>query len=46
MFESHGGPEVLKVREVKRPEPSNNDVSKRWDLIDFHFDQTFPFALP
>ena len=28
VFESYGGPEVLKIQEVKKPEPSNNDVSK------------------
>ena len=28
VFESYGGPEVLKVQEVKKPEPASNDVSK------------------
>ena len=27
VFDSPGGPEVLKVKEVKKPEPSRNDVS-------------------
>jgi len=26
VFESYGGPEVLKVQEVKKPEPASNDV--------------------
>ena len=33
VFESFGGPEVLKVKEMKKPEPSNNDVSKNLLLV-------------
>lgn len=28
VFESYGGPEVLQVKEVEKPEPSSNDVSE------------------